>query len=411
MLWKLSLPFLKINKRLKPGFTKRHSSLHLSKADIWIQAASAGEAYLAVNIIQTLDPKANTTMLVTSSTSQGVDILKAGLSKETISCFIKIQIELFPFDMPETIKAVVKAINPTVMVLLETEIWPALLYYLKKNSSKILIINARLSQKSFINYMKTSFLWKHLSPDNILAISSLDAKRYKSLFRDATVKTMPNIKFESIEANRPDAPALKQIKTILPKKFPLTILASIRRQEEKEVILLLKKILKRFPNQVIAIFPRHMHRITSWEKLLNSHNLNFHLRSRIFTPITNPAIILWDTFGELKTAYSLASVVFVGGSLKPLGGQNFIEPAIEGAVTIIGPYYNDFAWADDAIFDKKIVLKNENWKSVAKTIVQYLKNPVNKKNNILQSREYMELNRGGTLKACNEILKVFDQLN
>lgn len=405
IVWKLSLPFLKTAKRLKHGFEKRRSALHHSKADIWIQAASAGEAYLAVNIIQTLDPKTNIKILVTSTTSQGINILETRLAKKTFNHFIELKIEWFPFDMPDTIEKAVKTINPAIMVLLETEIWPALLYYLKKNKNKIFIINARLSRKSFNHYMKTRFLWKHLSPDIILAISNLDAKRYQCLFDNTIIKTMPNIKFESMGADKPDSQALEQIKTNLPHALPLTILASVRKQEEKETILLIKEILKMFPRQIVAIFPRHMHRVSPWKKLLNSHNLNFHLRSKIFIPLTNPGIILWDTFGELKTAYSLASIVFVGGSLKPLGGQNFIEPAMKGVVTVTGPYYDDFAWAGYDIFNKKIVIKKNSWRAVAKTIQKTLENPANKTDQILVTQNYIKSNQGGTLQACNEILK------
>lgn len=407
-VWKLSLPFLKTAKRLKYGFEKRQFALHHSKADIWIQAASAGEAYLAVNIIQTLDPKTNIKILVTSTTSQGIDILETRLTKRTLNRFIELKIELFPFDMPDTIEKAVKTINPTIMVLLETEIWPALLYYLKKNKNKIFIINARLSRKSFNHYMKTRFLWKHLSPDIILAISNIDAKKYRCLFDNTIVKTMPNIKFESMRADRPDTQELEQLKTNLPHALPLTILASVRKQEEKETILLIKEILKMFPRQIVAIFPRHMHRVSPWKKLLNSHNLNFHLRSKIFVPLTNPGIILWDTFGELKTVYSLASIVFVGGSLKPLGGQNFIEPAMKGALTVTGPYYDDFAWAGDDIFNKKIIIKKKSWRAVAKTIHKTLESPVNKTDQILVTQNYIRSNQGGTLQACNEILKNLD---
>ncbi len=406
MLWKLSLPFLKTDKRLKSGFNDRRFSSHHSKADIWIQAASAGEAHLAANIIQTLKPSIRTKILVTSTTSQGINILKTRLTKKTINHFIEIKIEWFPFDIPDTIKKAVTNINPCIMVLLETEIWPALLYYLKKNKSKIFIINARMSKKSFNNYMKTKFLWRHLSPDIILAISNLDAKRYQYLFNTAVVKTMSNIKFDSIEINIPGTKTKKQIKTILPGSLPITILASIRKEEEKEIILLLKKILNSFPKQVIAVFPRHMHRIKAWEKLLNSNNLKFHLKSTIFTPLKDPGIILWDTFGELQAAYTHASIVFVGGSLKPLGGQNFLEPAATGAVTITGPYYDDFAWTGDDIFKQKIVIKKNSWESAAGTIIQNLDNPVDKQNNILRSQKYIESHQGGTLQACNQILKM-----
>jgi len=408
MLWRLSLPFLAKNKRLKFGFQKRISCFHLSKADIWIQAASAGEAYLAVAILKKLKPKTETTVLVTSTTSQGVDILKPLLNRQDINKLINLKIEWFPFDMPATIKKAVEIINPGVMVLLETEIWPALLFYLKENQTKIFIINARLSKKSFSRYQKTIFLWKHLTPDIILATSDQDAKRYKQIFKTTAVKTMPNIKFESIETDSPDADTLNQIKQILPQTLPLTILASVRKQEEKDIVHILKDILTLFPDQVVALFPRHMHRLSAWERHLTSHGLPFKLKSGIQSSLTTPGIILWDTFGELKTAYNFASVVFVGGSLKPLGGQNFIEPAIQGAVTITGPYYDDFTWATNDIFKKGIVIKKDNWKAIAETILKILENPVSKSDRKHLARKYLTSNQSGTRQACSEILKAFD---
>jgi len=407
MLWSLSIPFLKKNHRLKSGFQQRITSFHHTKADLWIQAASAGEAYLAVKILKKLEPKTKSKVLVTSTTSQGIDILKTGLTGNNFSKFIDLKIEWFPFDRPGTIKEAVKTINPCIMVLLETEIWPALFYYLKQNRTNIFIINARLSKKSFSHYMKTRFLWKHLAPDMILATSRQDAQRYQQIFEQTTVKTMPNIKFESIETDASDSSTL-QIKKILPKTMPLTILASVKKQEEKDTILILKYILKTFPDQVVAIFPRHMHRIRSWERLLTSKDLHFHLKSEISSPLRNPGIILWDTFGELKTAYGFASVVFVGGSLKPLGGQNFIEPAIKGTVTVTGPHYDDFAWATDHIFKKGIVIKKNNWKAVAQTIIKTLETPVNKLDRKHLALEYLKSNQGGTQQACDEILKAFD---
>jgi 3-deoxy-D-manno-octulosonic-acid transferase len=413
ILWRMTLPFLRKNKRLKLGFEQRISVSHHTKADIWIQAASAGEAYLAVSLIKTLEPKTRKKVLVTSMTSQGMEILKSGLDCDNINKLIDLKIEWFFFDIPKIIEEAVKIINPSVMILLETEIWPALLFFLKQTKAKIFIINARLSKKSFNHYMKTRFLWKHLAPDLILATSGQDAKRYELVFDESEtkpkVKTMPNIKFESIDSDTKDAAALGNIESILPKHLPLTILASIRRQEEKDIICILKDILKDFPEQVVAIFPRHMHRIKSWEKHLTRLGVDFKLKSRIDSSLPAPKVILWDTFGELKAAYTLASVVFVGGSLKPLGGQNFMEPALKGAVTVTGPYYSDFSWVNDDVFKKGIVIKENNWKSVAKILLKSLKTTNNKRTDRIDiAQNFIRTNKGGTLQACNEILKAFD---
>jgi len=407
MIWRLTLPFLKKNKRLRPGFQKRISCLHHTKVDIWVQAASAGEAYLAVAVLTTLSPKKPLTVLVTTTTSQGMDILQTKLTKKPIHPLIDLRIDWFSFDMPDIIKKAVKTISPRVMVLLETELWPGLLYCLKQNQTQIFIINARLSKNSHAHYLKTKFLWNHLCPDVILATSRQDAHRYKQVFKGARVTTMPNIKFESIDTDAADADTLKKI---LPQTFPLTILASIRQEEEKDIVCMIKDILKKFPAQVVAIFPRHMYRLRAWEKRLTAQHLPFHLRSGIKSSLENPGIILWDVFGELKTAYGFARVVFVGGSLKPLGGQNFIEPAIRGAVTVTGPYDDDFAWATDDIFNKGIVIKKNNWETVAQTIVKHLNTPDSRSDRKGLALAYLKSNQGGTQQACNEILKVFDEL-
>jgi 3-deoxy-D-manno-octulosonic-acid transferase len=408
MLWTLALPFLKKNQRLKPGFSKRISCSHLAQADIWIQAASAGEACLAARIIQGLSFKTKTAVLVTATTVQGIEILHTCLTGKKTPPSIDLRIDWFFFDQPDIMKKAVETICPRIMVLLETEIWPALIHHLKQKKAKILILNARLSKKSHGHYLKTKFIWKHLSPDIVLATSDRDARRYGQIFETAEIKTMPNIKFESIDRDSPDIGTRERIKKLLPPALPLTILASVRQEEEKEVLNIINLVLNRFPRQVVAIFPRHVHRIRFWEKRLTQSRLNFKLRSQIKSCPAGPGIVLWDRFGELKTACGFASIVFVGGSLKPLGGQNFIEPAVQGAVTVTGPYYDDFAWAGETLFTSRIVLKEKDWQSVARTILNALELPGNKSERKDRALAYLQSNRGGTRQACDEILKAFD---
>ncbi len=411
LIWKLALPFLKRNRRLKEGFEKKISSSHLSPADLWVQAASAGEAYLAVTLLLNLKPRSPLGVLITTTTTQGMDILKSGLSLERISQNIDLKIDWFPFDMPDTIRQVLDTVNPKIMILLETEIWPGLLYGLKMKNIKILMINARMSKKSFGRYQKTKILWKHLSPDLILAITEEDRKRYKKIFSRSKSRTMPNIKFESIDTDSSFFGSERdKIHEILPTPFPLTVLASIRRQEEKQTLLILQKILKAFPCQVVAVFPRHMNRIPYWEKTLSSLNLKYDLRSHLSSPLTTPGVMLWDVFGELKAACEFASVVFVGGSLKPLGGQNVIEPAIQGAVTITGPYCEDFAWAAEDMVEKGFLIQKKTWKSIAETMVKTLEQPMNREAQKARIQSYLQSKKSGTREACDEILKAFDQL-
>ena len=416
LLWLLALPFLRKNARLSEDFDKRISSAHLEPADVWFQAASAGEAYLAVAIVKQLKPESKIRVLITTTTAQGRDILLTGLSPDQISANIDLKIEWFHFDMPCIIRDAVATIRPKLMILLETEIWPSLLYYLKANKTKIMVANARMSKKSFRFYKLSRFFWKNLAPDLVLAILEQDGKRFQKVFESPDIKKpeiriMPNIKFETQETgpSRPH-PCRDHIRKFLPERLPLTLLASVNKQEEKEVLLLLKEIIQRFPDQVIGIFPRHMNRIKVWEKKLSGHKLQYHLRSgfdsKTSSPLRYPGIILWDVFGELKTVYDFASVVFVGGTLKPLGGQNMLEPLVSGAFTIIGPYYEDFTWVAEEMIQKGLLVREKSWETVAQSIVNYLKTPVNRDELMQKVQQHIGARQGGAQMVCDEIINL-----
>jgi 3-deoxy-D-manno-octulosonic-acid transferase len=409
ILWQAVLPFLKKNKRLGPSFQKRVTTDHLQKADIWIQAASAGESFLALSLLSCLEPIQPIKILITSTTSQGMKILKSGIANNKINPNIECFLDWFPFYIPQTIQGAVNRINPRVMVLLETEIWPALLHYLKKNHTRIFIVNGRLSKRSSKHYRWTKFLWTPLSPDKILAISPLDAKRYGQVFDKAQITTMPNIKFDLMESGLETPSELTALERLISKDLPLSILASIRRQEEKQALEILDELLARYPSQVVAIFPRHMHRMDAWKKKLCKKKILFHLRSEMTAPVTTAGIILWDAFGELRGTYGIARTVFVGGSLCPLGGQNFIEPAVLGTPTVTGPYLDDFAWAGKDLFNQQLVTICNDSQAVAHTMAGHLATPIERSEQKQKARNYIKKSQGGTKMACQVILEALAQ--
>nr|NJM02726.1 hypothetical protein [Desulfobacula sp.] len=143
-------------------------------------------------------------------------------------------------------------------------------------------------------------------------------------------------------------------------------------------------------------------------KMLTAHGLKFYLRSALSSPLTTPGVILWDIFGELKTAYAFASVVFVGGSLKPLGGQNMIEPAVQGTFTVTGPHYDDFAWAAAEMLEKGLLVRKNSWKALAETMAEALEHPGGRDRQKARVQDHIQSKKGGARQACDEILKAFD---
>lgn len=435
--WQAVLPLLKTHQRLKPGFSRRTSAAHFSKCDIWIQAASAGEAYLACSLVKSMRFQAKTQVLVSTTTIQGMEILEKELAHrlpnqplnlspnqpqnqlanknmelgpaQTLDPSVKIMLAWFPFDMPSLMESAVKRIDPAVMVLLETELWPGLLSCLKRRGTEIIMVNARLSEKSFKGYRRTAFLWRHLAPDTILAISVREAERFAALFPKAEIKVMPNIKFDALTTMNGALPktGTDSNENNLNPKIPVSILASIRREEEEMAQRIVARILKGFPNQVVAIFPRHMERIRSWERNLTRAGYNWCLRSRRsdLKTVEPGSIILWDTFGELKQACSVATTAFVGGSLLPLGGQNFMEPAMAGAATVTGPHLKDFLWVGEEIFQKKIVHRAKNWQQVADFMIENLVNVPRRSVQEEQTQNFIQTHQGGTRLAVNQITR------
>ena len=404
MLWRAALPFLRRNKRLAPTFDRRAHPC-LERADIWLQAASAGEAFLALSILSKLTPASPVKVLVTTTTDQGAQVLAQGIENQALSPNTTVCVDVFPFDLPAAVNQAVSQVSPKVMVLLETELWPAILNVLTRRGIPVLILNARMSQRSAPRYRKTRWLWQRLAPNRILAISEADRHRYAQVFAGTPTAVMNNIKFDIMESGPIESQGLDpELSEYFPGPLPLSILASFRRQEEKKILTLIRQLKTRAPDQIIALFPRHMHRICALEKQLQAQNIPFILRSRLTAPLTKPCVILWDKFGELRQAYCFARTVFVGGSLEPLGGQNFIEPAVHGIPTVTGPHWEDFSWAGQEIFTLGVVTSVPDARTAAAAMAEALETAPDFSTNRERVRAYISSRTGGSKLACQTIL-------
>ena len=404
LLWSLALPFLRQNKRLRQGFTERTVQVVPPKADLWIQAASVGEAYLAAELIATLPRHRQTTVLLTTNTRQGMDILhkitateaenKDGLTIHTAYC---------PFDKPSIMAEAFAAIRPKVLVLLESELWPALMLCCKKQSVKLLVINGRMTRKSLSHYLVWPSFWRDLSPDKILAMSAENVKNFATLFGRERVEQMHNIKFDRIQDHSKKEQEHNPLATIVPSAKTFIVLGSIRQKEEEDVARLVSDLVQQGESILIGLFPRHKHRIGYWEKKLTALSLPWKLRSECEGSVENTTIILWDTMGELSHAYDLAQAAFVGGSLASLGGQNFLEPLACGIKPVIGPYWSNFFWVGQEIFDQKLVHQADDWQGVSSYLQHMMREQKNRREVRQALMDYVKSRQGGTHTACKSI--------
>jgi 3-deoxy-D-manno-octulosonic-acid transferase len=373
---------------------------------LWIQAASAGEARLVPALLSALQRVAAEHphfaalpihVLACTCTRQGLEILNG--AKETSGLCperpggLRLLNAPTPLDRPDIMRDAVRLAAPDILILLETELWPGLLRAAGDAGIPVLLLNARLSKKSARAYGLMRFFWRSLAPDRIAAVSAEDACRFAELFGNPEhIAVLPNIKFDLARPPERDDPLLSGTQaeergsrdplrpasdeagmrpcppSALPPAecAPVLLLASVREEEES---MLLPVIRSLYDEQIqgrrvtLIIAPRHMHRITAWEDGLRAAGLPVRRTSRRTEDTSgNPtgrtnarSVLLLDSFGELRAVYGAVDAAFVGGSLAPLGGQNFLEAAGAGVPTLVGPYLDNFRWVGEDVFDAGLV--------------------------------------------------------
>lgn len=401
----LALPFLHGNKRLQTGWHQRILEDLPETCDLWMHAASGGEAYLALEILRRLDV-GPVKVLITTNTAQGLEILEKGF-KDMPQGSIKAQARFCPFDKPAFMARFVGILTPKLIVILETELWPGMLSAAKKGGVPVLLVNGRISPKSLKGYLRVKGLFRALAPNTVMAISDDDAARFKALFINSEVGVMPNIKFDRLQAavQTPKTPVLAQFLTA---NAPFVVLGSTRQEEESQVLDIIDGLKREHPGAIIGLYPRHMERLPFWRETLQSRGLSFQQRSQLEGKLAPGNILLGDTFGELGQAYQCAAAVFVGGSLAPLGGQNFMEALAAGVVPVIGPSWKNFAWVGPGIVDAGLLRIEPDGHAVASALNEFLKSSLPKDEVKTRFSTYIAQNLGGTQMVCDKIKKLFN---
>jgi len=405
--WKAALPLLKLNRRLRDGWDQRTLSGGLpAPAHLWIQAASGGEAYLAWEVLKTLKSPFKETLrvLVTTNTLQGFETLtRAADEINSAKQGIAVQPWYFPFDAPDIMDSMVRHVSPQATLILETEIWPGFLKACKRHGVRVLLANGRMTTKSLGGYMTWPALFRDLGPERIMAVSETDGRRFGTLFGRERVWVMPNIKFDRMVEAGPMARKNNPLKNLIPAKSSFVVFGSVRKQENIQVRKLAAALVRYKPETTIGLFPRHMHHVPIWEKAMNDGGLTWTLRSDMTGPAQPGTVIIWDTFGELVPAYGLAKAAFVGGSLVPLGGQNFLEPLTCGVKPVIGPHWKNFAWVGNEIFDSGLALKGDDTEHVLNLLINILEDAPRRTEITKKAKAYIRDRKGGAKAVCKQV--------
>jgi 3-deoxy-D-manno-octulosonic-acid transferase len=310
---------------------------------IWIHCVSVGETQAARPLVKGLRKQFPHHLIAIST----ITLTGQNLAREVFSDDAK-KIFYFPFDWRWTVRRTLKAINPAAVLIMETELWPGFLRECAGRQIPVAIVNGRLSEKSFRRYrMVRTFMSRVLSSiDLAIMQTDADAARLHAL-GIAADKTFVSGSLKFDVASTPATDLLTsefRERFMLHSKAPLILAASTHSPEERIVIDALKQIIARgesTPRLMIA--PRHPERFAEVAALIEASGLRWARRTA--SPTESDGIcevILLDSIGELQSVYSLATIVFVGGSIAKTGGHNILEPAAVGACVITGAHTYNF---------------------------------------------------------------------
>lgn len=320
-------------------WSERFAMKRLQQTDLLIHCVSMGEtlaAILLIKQIQKSHPNLSITVTTTSPTGSA-EVLRAFVD-EVQHCYL-------PFDLAWCSQRFVQRISPQFCIIMETELWPNLIHYLKRSGAKVLLANARLSQKSADAYQKRPRLNLPMlqSVDAIAAQSTHTAERFVALgvARDK-VTVCGSLKFDlNIDQARIDAARVMRTNWQAQTR-PIWVAGSVHPGEFESVLQAHQQLLQQYPSALMVMVPRHPEQFDAAVSMVKSTGMQWARRSRHDEVTTQTQVIVGDTMGELLTFYAAADQAFVGGTMIKHGGHNPLEPAAVGSPVFIGPNFRDF---------------------------------------------------------------------
>ncbi|MBI5183711.1 MAG: 3-deoxy-D-manno-octulosonic acid transferase [Nitrospinae bacterium] len=355
---------------------------------IWIHVVSVGESISARPLIKRLMEQAN--VIVSTVTDTGQKIVRDFITERERCIYL-------PFDTPFAVKRVVSRMRPDLLVIMEAELWPNLLRIVKGFGTPVLIVNGRISNRSFFGYQKIRFFMKYLlmMVDYYCMQTDGDAERIIALGApEKRVCVTGNLKFDSIPTEEEIPLWCKDLSR------PIIIAGSTHKGEEEIILNTFYTIKKDFKEATLIIAPRHPERFREVEDgLLKRRKLEFGKRSN--GSYKDKEIILLDTIGELFSVYGCADLCIIGGSLVPKGGHNLFEPAYWAKPIVCGPHMENFPLASDFFRNNAAVMVRRD--NIDKVLIKILSDKSTAEEMGRGARELYIKNRGATSKTLEVV--------
>jgi 3-deoxy-D-manno-octulosonic-acid transferase len=368
---------------------------------IWIHAVSVGEALTARALAEDLKARYPRLRLFLSTTTiAGQEVARRSLPHVD-------GVFYFPFDWTFTSRRTLNLVNPRAFIMMETEIWPNLLRLCRKRGVKTVVINGRISSRSYPRYRLVRPFFRRVleDVDRFCMQSEESARRLIELGADpARVTVTGSLKFDSLESPTLTSHGKPRDRVLrffhVPANRPVIVAGSTMRGEETAILRAFARVKTTMVSAMLVLAPRHPERFGEVERLAREAGFVATRRSELPIDAEPRAdVVVLDSIGELAQLYQVATAVFVGGSLVDHGGHNILEPAIFGKPIVFGPHMQNFTEIADAFVTNGAAVQVQTGRELEEALLALLSDPVRRARLGAAARALVEANRGAKEKT------------
>jgi 3-deoxy-D-manno-octulosonic-acid transferase len=376
-------------------------TIHSNKPVIWLHAVSVGETRATQSLVTQLSTSfPSHQILVTNTTPTGRITVEQLYGESVLSVYL-------PYDYPFAVNRFLRHFRPQLGILMETEIWFNLIHACHTNSIPLVLLNARMSEKSAAGYMRFAQLTRNALGEltAIAAQTEEDAARL-TMLGGKEVSVMGNLKFD-IE---PPVAMLELGKHLCEQFGParnIFLAASTREGEETLILDTFEQL--HVSGLLLIIVPRHPQRFADVANLLDKRGIAFQRRSESRVVANDVQVVLGDSMGEMFAYYAAADIAFIGGSLLPFGGQNLIEACAVGTPVLVGPYTFNFAEVTQLAVKAGAALQVRDHLGLIEPIQNLLANPDSLSEMRRQCDGFVKSNRGATDRSVQIIATILNR--
>lgn len=408
-LWTLAavllLPFALVRKNttFADRLLWRLPSCRIRPGSVWVHALSVGEVISALPLVKAIKEKyPRKDVIFTASTSQGLDTARSEL-RESADCVLRM-----PLDFWWNMRRMIRFVSPAILIVVETDLWPGYLRFLRRRGVRILLVNSRISPKTFSAYRRFRFLAVRMlfgSIERCLMQSDLDCRRLLEIgVPPEKVVRAGNIKFDREWAPMKEVERVRLAGSLgLTPDAEIWVAGSIHKGEEEAVLNAYFRLRPLFPKLRLIIAPRRIEESRGMQGAALSMSLKAVLRTDQTASTEEFSVLILNTIGELSRIYGLARITFVGGSLVPAGGHNLLEPASLGRPVLFGPHMHNFVAMSELLLEAGGGVQVADADSLFEAVKDLLLAPHRADAMGRRAKDFVEKNRGALDRIMDHV--------